>query len=270
MRKKINLFSFWCGLLILGFTSCKKEGIQDTNFVFDIEDEFELSLTEKLVPGENTSFWLNISSLREFDCANYGLESSKNIFINNTIEVAVSELIIPEDCLEGSAPAKGQVSFDALESGTYDFNISIVNQIENKGKLYVQPDFYELQIEEGNGILMPKSTLQKIPNQTIWGYIGYEDNNIATVDDLITELNQSLEGLVLPNGNYGHFQLNNGEVIIPKVNVAHSKHLNFIFHLKNDNVDELKKIVEEDYCPQYNGKINLKLFSSDGIEIECI
>ncbi len=269
MRKKINLLSFWCGFLILGFTSCQKDSNPDTNFVFDIEDEFELSLTEKLVPGDNTSFWLNISSLREFECTNYGLESSKNVFVNNSIQVAVSELIVPDDCIEGNAPAIGQVSFDALEPGTYEFSISIVNQIENKGTLYVQPDFYEMQIEDGNGILMPQTILQKIPNQTIWGYVSYEDNNIDLVGDLLADLNQSLESLTLPDGNYGHFQYNDGQVTIPNVKASYSKHRSFVFHL-NISVDDLMEIVEETYCPLYNDKIDLMIFTSDGHEIECI
>ena len=270
MQKKLNLLIFCCGFLILGFTSCQKDGSKGTNFVFDIEDEFELSLSEKLTIGENTSLLMDISSLREFDCENYSLLSNSSVFVGKIIEVSVSELMTPDNCVPGLAPAMGQVTFNALVLGNYDLTVSLVNQIENRGTLSVYPNYYEIQLEEENGILLPYTKLHKIPQQTIWGYVGYEDNDINVASELLNDMYQSLETVSnISNGNYGHFQFNDGQVELPKEKISATRHLTFIYHLTTP-IEELKIKVEEVYCPQYQSQIDLKIYTSDGVVIDCL
>lgn len=258
-------------MCILLLVSCAKDDPAGQNFVFDLEEEFELRLKENLSNIDSLGLDIELVSLSEFNCTNVGISTLANIFGGERIRVAVEDLLVPEICDEGSAPAVGSSFIGHLAPREYQITVTLVNEIENEGTLTVFPDHYEINIEEENGLTIPHSRLNKIPTQTIWGYVGYDNADIAIADELMADMLQFLQTTSLTSGNYGHFQLSEGgQVILPESeNIKTTSYQTFVFTL-NSTVDELQRKVEDSYCPQYQSEIDLKIYVANGTEIECL
>lgn len=269
MYQIANKLFLW-SLLVLLLASCSKDDTSGENVVFDIEDEFHLNLKEELGLAENRNLLFEISSIREFDCENYLLNAAVNRVTEGRISIAVTELIEPMDCIVGQAPATAEVSVSELNQKEYLLNVALVNQIENEGILRVFPDYYELTIQQENGIQLPYPRLQRIPNQSIWGYVAYEDAHLDMANALVEDLRELIEFPYFTPGNYGHFLLkDSGELELKESDFdANKQQQTFLFQVKG-SMEEFRQKVEDTYCPLYQDQIDLKIYTAEGDVIGC-
>ena len=262
----------WFGLLFVSllFVSCRNEDPKETNFVFDIEDEFHLGLIESLSPEKDRQLNIGISSIREFNCKNFTINSTVEVLDGNRFRISVADLLTPEECIPGNAPAVGNIALGKLAPGAYQINVFLANEIDNKGTLIVQPDYYDILIEEENGILLPYSRLNRVPEQMVWGYVGFGSNGVEIADNLIGDMMELVEvDHSLALGNYGHFRIEeNQNIILPNEDIPYSFYQTFLFRLKVP-MEELRNQVDQIYCPQYGEKLDLILYASDGSRMEC-
>ena len=224
--KNSPLLSIFILIIFLG--SCNNDPIIDGPIDIDIEDEFNVLLWETL--GENErAFSLNIETILSNSCENAEIEYT---LYNQPDEIFVTvKDIINDHCAAGTFPATANVSLGTLSADEYDLDINLKNVIPNKGKLIVTNEYYEITISDLNGIIIPNKRLYKIPENTIWGYVAYEDaTGEIPHDNFKNDLSNLASTTSLTAGNYGYFNIEPNNSILLSENLPQSHIKPFIFN----------------------------------------
>ena len=256
--KNSAILSFFICILLLG--SCKDDpvvGPVDIN----IEDEFNVLLWENL-DNNNRTFNINLETILANSCENAEIEytqfnQSQGIFLT------VND-IINDHCTLGSFPAKASVSVGALTNTNYDVDINLKNVIPNTGNLTVTNDYYEISIDNPNGIIIPNNRLYKVPENTIWGYVAYEDAaGEIPYDNFIGELNNLTTSSFATKGYYGYFEIkeNNEVQILQSLAQNHVQHFIFKFNGESNDLENLKTTYQTNFP-----NMEFKIYTSKGEE----
>ena len=209
-------------------------------------------------------FQLTIETIEEENCTNSTIEFSY-LHSSSNINISIQDILTPADCSPGQAPAKSTVDIGNLAPGFYELDIDLKNTIFNKGQLTVTDSRFTIDMNSDDGISFLRRELLRIPNQTIWGYIGFHNSS-----DAIIALNftQELEAISstrsLEKGYYGHFNINSDG----KLNMEHPFDANqsrTFFHEFNGEDTALQNLVDT-YRTDYGDAIEIKLFNSEGKE----
>lgn len=259
MLKNTNLGAL---VFILIFTiGCKDEPIvEDVNVT--IEDEFNILLWEFLEEN-NRSLSLNVETIKSESCENTLIDVTLSVATNN-ISFTVHDIPEP-DCPTPIYTATANVELGSLDSPSYKLIISLKNVIQNQGILTMEDDYYELVMEESNGIVIPEKILYKVPQNTIWGYVASDNSNADSVSDgFINELADATDEQDYIDGYYGYFSAVNNELTILNQNISQSSVRTFGFSYQGDNSD-LNTILST-YRSQ-NSDVEFKIFTSSGEEL---
>ena len=259
MLKSINLGAI---LFFLIFTiSCKNDPIVEDVSV-TIEDEFKILLWESLDENSHT-FNLNIETIQSESCEN-SLIDIVPFTMGSNISFIIND-IPPPDCQLPNFVANANIEVGSLNFQSYHVNISLKDVIQNEGTLTVEDDFYELEMEELNGIIVPEKRLYKIPQNTIWGYIASDNSNADSVaDGFISELDNVVENQDYSDGYYGYFSAENNKLTILNQDILQSSIRTFGFSYVGDNLDLM--VILSTYRSQNSG-VDFKVFTSKGEEL---
>lgn len=267
---RINfLVSCLCLILVLG---CKKN--KDNNIIVNIEDDFYVDMFEDISNGERR-FELRITTIKDQPCLNasidYDLDFEEQ---SNTIDLSINDLVDPEQCIEGSEPVFVIVPFGSLNSGTYTFNINLKDAVVNKGRLVVYNDRYEMSMESDDGIEIVHEELMRIPNNTIWGYVGYDVNNAsADATDFISELKNLPNVFDVQNNNlykpgyYGYFNLEDNKDILLSGEINANNFRSFIFQQEDENPTNVETLINTT-CVEH-AELTIEMFMQNGQELNC-
>jgi hypothetical protein len=258
MLKSTNLGAL---VFLLIFTvGCKDEPIVEVVDV-TIEDEFNILLRESLEEN-NRTFNLTVETIKLESCENTLIDVVPSI-VGSNISFTIHD--IPEsNCSEPIFTATAIVDVGSLDSPSYEMIISLKNVIQNQGTLMVENDYYELEMRDFNGIVIPEKRLYKVPQNTIWGYIASDYSSADSVSDgFINELAEVSDDQDYIDGYYSYFSVVDNELTILNRNIPQDSVRTFGFSYQGDNSD-LTAILST-YRSQNSG-VDFKIFTSTGEE----
>ena len=247
--------------LLMFFTiGCKDDPIVD-DVNINIEDEFKVIPWETL-DGDSRTFHLNVETIKSESCENTTIDVAPST-VGSDISFTIHAVPEP-DCPAPIFVANANVEIGLLNFQSYDLIISLKNVIQNKGTLDVTGDYYDLKMTDLNGIVLPEKRLYKVPQNSIWGYIAYDDNGSSTVaDNFVSEVSDLSDGLEYIDGFYGYFSSLNNELTILNKNFSQNSIRTFGFAFDGDSAD-LESILET-YRTQNLG-VEFKIYTSLGEE----
>lgn len=249
-------------ILPLFLGACDLDSLKEPIIISNIEKEFNLDLWEHLNQG-NRSAQLLIETISLEDCENYSIDYH---FIRSSskLEVSLNEIVPPQDCTTGEAPAQSIIDLGNLQAGLYDLNIDLKNTVFNEGTLAVTDESFTVNMTTDEGIIFVRRELLRVPNEAIWGYIGVTDiGQISIVEDFITDLEQLSTLKDYKSGYYGYFSVNTEK----KVNMADlpfaAENMNTFVYQYAGEETALQELVDS-YRTNYGALIEIKLTNTQG------
>jgi hypothetical protein len=193
--------------LVIAFSGCKLDNLNDPIIVPLIDKEFSFDLWQTL--GENTisNLELQMYTIENEDCLNTKILSNYNRTGRN-ISLTLYDILDPEVCDPGSAPATGIQSVTDASPDGYTLTIELQDVVSNGGTLTITDEAYQVVMDEENGISWLHTELRRIPEDALWGYLVYtnpeEESRIAS---FVNEINNLGSDLPLTAGYYGYFSV---------------------------------------------------------------
>lgn len=193
-------------------TGCDLNSIKDPIVLTDVEDEFFLDMWEEITP-QGRSFQLSVATIADQPCRN-GQVAYETSIRQSEIDVSLLEIIQPEDCVAGQAPAVAEIELGQLTDQFYAISIDLREAIVNRGRLTVDQEAYSLDLFSDYGLRPLRSELRRIPSNQFWGYISYPEALQSVADSLEKDLT-AFGNYQLPQaGYYGYFTVANGRLAI--------------------------------------------------------
>ena len=267
MKRNLRFGPYWVLASLVLLASCQLEKLQDPIVIpNNIEKEFYIDLQEYLHPT-NRQLRFTIRTIKDQECMNETVETDY-VSAGREVSLSINSIVPAVDCQEGMAPAKSEQLAGQLQAGAYNFDVALRNTVVNKGKLIVNADNYSISMETQEGIIFLHNNLQKIPNNTFWGYVVCDESEWESLQAALTN---QLSGLaIIPDyrsGYYGHFEINNSTLGSRKVFLADPPTADFhfpILYQLNETADENRlKTLLDDFRANHTA-ITLKGFNTDG------
>lgn len=245
--------------VLLGLSACNKDEVETTPLGSVNIDMYEL------LSYSGREFGFKAYTDLESYPVSYEIRSNKKLDGN---KITVNLLDIEKVTVSGVAvplgPASTFVNFGSLSDGEYDFEINVVDRI-NSGKLKIYPSFYVLSFDDTDGLTVNNDTLRRLPEGTLWGYVGYMDTAYAAPaqDFIDTLLSIGATPLNIAPGNYGYFEYSEDSVFSQTVNSKYTYAKEFYLSY-NHSLEALNGIL---YYYDFNYRqlyINIGWFYGDG------
>lgn len=246
------------------FSSCDKDS--GTN----VDSEINIKMVESLDIFPRTLL-LHCSTTKIYPCLDYSIyvtcqQSSKNIDISFK---GVSEP--PGICRTQPWPATTVIDLGTLSNGTYLINIDN-GDVKVKGNLIVSSDSYTVNVVNKSSLSFINTPLNKIPEHTIWGIIGYHEQGTSSlVQSFLTACKNlgATKGTYTPgyyNDRAGHaFEIDkNGDINYPDAALGYRFVQLFIFHY-SENITDIEQLVRK-YARDYGEHISITVNTDKGEE----
>ena len=196
-------------LVVLTITACTKES-STTNFV-NLDSEFVVNINQKLTEEGPLSV-LEFSTTEAQECGDskivyqlYNEEGNTNIIIDG--------ISIVEFCQEDEKVISESI---LLKQGTTTLSISLRDIVKNTGHHIATPEQFRFEMNSTNGLIIERNQINRIPLQTVFGYIGGTSSDI---DNAITILNTHTQG-DLTDGSYGLFTKREEDFALDNYSIA--------------------------------------------------
>jgi hypothetical protein len=249
-------------ILLMLLSSCRQEIADGT--IVDVDKAFELKLWQTLDATSGT-LQIAVNSIKQERCGSL-------LRINNSVQTPDGALIInlanytdtPNNCGNINELVHDTLTCGKMRNGIYSVQISLKNAVISKGSLTVRDDRYNLQMLQENGIKVSVPTLQRIPQNTLFGSIS-TDNGFEYVARAFSDSLAFLTTpLALSNGNYGFFNVENSvyqpfSLVVTKPNATH-----FLQKLPSDAKQKLLNLVAQ-FRNRYGAAIEITLLSQEGM-----
>jgi len=245
------------------FCSCVSEPEEVT--FFNPDQEFLIDLNQVL-SSDGPHLVFEISSLDYFNCAEVIINS--NLKLSGTsIDLQIENFEIPENCSIASGSgtnigpletAKGNPSI-FLDALIYDISISAQDLFSNMGSVYSGNNQFRIEMGTTDGITVGRKTLNKIPNNHVWGWISTQGTATSFLEDLSPFV---YESDLLMLGDYGHFNvIDSDHLNIPGISGA--LETTFIYEIDDeDGLREYVKNIRENFTD-----VELSITLSNGEEL---
>ena len=134
--------------------------------------------------------------------------------------------------------------------------------VYNYGTLSVADDYYQVEMRNSDGITFPYKRLYRIPQNTIWGYIAYDENSsIPVASSFLNELEVLAVDKNFQDGYYGYFSVLNNNLSILNEDIPFSKQTAFGYEFEGNN-DNLIGLLTS-FRNNYPG-MEFRIFTSKG------
>ena len=252
--------------MLMILAACNPSRVEDPIVIADVEEEFIIYPREVLnttTPKELE--WVIVSKNTE-PCQNYEIKArlEKN---STNLSLYIDEITNPDDCVVGEIIPSLILNSGKINQTTYNFNITLKKTIENSGHLKKTDNRYTIQIGSENGIDLQHKELISIPNDALWGYIGWHEGLEA---DQITSALDKIKSLWpsenLPSGFYGHFVIMPGDHDKPAL-LEHPDYELFqtvLLSKADKDVEAIQKELDILKAQISNTGINIVLFDNSG------
>ncbi len=252
--KQILLFLF--SILLLIGTSCSKD---EPDTQFNVNTDFVIDMKEDLSLTGGTLLF-KVKTINDQECLDTGIDFNFN---RSATKVTLSflDLITPEECITGSAPATASISTGDLATIDYRFKIDLRGEVESDGILNVLGDRYIVSFVEASGFEFPEKTLLRIPRNTIWGYVNHSESNEEMAVDFISDLGTNASATTLEEGYYGWFKGAGAEVT--EMDNLPTERFNSLFVFEYEGTDDVLENLIADFRSE-NEDMEVALFDWAG------
>jgi hypothetical protein len=211
-------------LLLLGLLpACDNFlGGDDHTSSLPIDSKIQITFSELLSPNpQQRVLVLNCRTEKIYGCYNYRL-AYRLSRLGSTLKIQFSQVSVPEICLDAPGPATVAIDLGFLPAGTYRLMIG-PSGTGVAAELKVTAGSYEVQGGDGPAIGFPAPKLNRVPDNTVWGLIGYlglGEPFASVAQDYLDSLEaRGAEIQVLSPGDYGYFSIDQaGEIETPANN----------------------------------------------------
>lgn len=265
---KKQKYLWFLSLLFLVGCSVDDPFVDETNQIFYLEDEFNISLIESL--GEQRGLDMRVETINAQSCLNSVMNFSYSYLPNSTLHfLTLNEIIEPENCDEGDSPVVTDIALASPIAGSYNMDINLLYEIRNVGQLEITEEYYDLRLDTELGINLPYNRLNRIPDQTIWGYFAYKNeaqNFIA--EEFVKDLEELAMEFDFITGEYGHFRIEDDNRFNLEVETDKDFYQTFLYRFEG-SVSDLEQMINEKFCSVYQSTIDVKVFTSEGELLTC-
>ncbi len=228
-------FFILISFFVISLSSCNKESANvDIN---NIKKELEVTLMQNV--NERGPFAeLHISTIDSLDCKNVFLTTSIET-IDNRFYIEINGISTPAVCEIGKSKPSSNIQLPETNSSV-DFSMITKNTIINIGKLSITENDIKLQFETLNGIKVNNSKINKIKQNSAWGIISSDDQEIISAFKQLIEKHK-VSSSNINTGNYGLFNFVSTYEVNVKDNVLKipSKNISQEFYFQYKNWTEL-------------------------------
>jgi hypothetical protein len=253
MKKSIFLIL----VLPLFLLACEKApysaGALDSDILF---------LMAETLDGGPRSLQFHCRTGKIYPCSNYGIAHSLKKR-SQTIGINFSHVILHDFCLTALGPATTIIDIGSLNEGHYALEVSVGHD-RSLGQLTVTEEYYQLDFVERSRLQPQVHRLNRVPENTIWGRVGYHDEATANlVQSFLDSLHAAgaSHGQFAP-GNYGHFTIDGEGEIVPPTNHGYYFIRPFVMLWEGDT-QAIKELVAS-FGSQYDHKMKILLQTSRG------
>jgi hypothetical protein len=203
MWKKNSLLTI--GSLLCILSACNLDQNKEPIVVPVLEDEFYLDLWQNLSP-QGSELVIEFKTLKEEECLNTEVLSNYSRS-NRNLTLTLFDILAPETCIPGLAPAQGEEQLTSLGQGTYNLIIELQEIVANEGVLSIDDTAFRVETPT-NGFQWQHGRIERMPASALWGYLSYTTDE----ERLLAEqrLAQLADFTSLPDwsaGYYGYFTL---------------------------------------------------------------
>lgn len=163
-------------LIYILFVALFLSGCRSDSMIEVIDSDVRLKLWET-VDSTGRSLMLYCSTEKQYSCSNYAIDRSFNVSPGN-IQIDFNGITTPEICLTSIGPATTTINLGSLANGTYQLVIN-VERNKSEGRLIVTSGFYEIILDQQEKLQIVNPILNRIPDNTIWGNVGYHTSTTA-------------------------------------------------------------------------------------------
>lgn len=247
---------FLLSILLLVGTGCDKDN-PDTQF--NVNTDFVIDMKEELSPTGGTLLF-KVKTVNNQDCLDTEIDFS---FSRNASKVLISflDIIVPEDCIAGSAPATAYINTGDLAIIDYQFKIDLRGEVESDGILNILGDRYIVSFIEASGFEFSEKELLRIPNRTIWGYVNHSESDEEIAADFISNLEANSSPATLEEAYYGWFKIADDRVT--EMDNLPTERSNSLFVFEYEGTDDALESIIADFRSE-NENLEVALFNWEG------
>lgn len=250
--------------LLLVMLACNTDKTEAPVLDTEIAKEYELDLWETLDNNTRT-FQIRANTIQSQDCLNYYIESSISRK-GNSFEINLGKPQISSVCERGIGTAKSTLDLGTISNGTYNLTIKLGQIVPSTGRLVVSNGSYYLSILNPIGFRIIHNNLLRVPDNSIWGYIGYDANALPVVTQFFTDLAGISQNIDLPKGYYGHFNLSeNGDIELGNAQVSTDRPIQPILRRFQANEKDLENLIQT-YREKHGQSVLIRLRNTAGKE----
>lgn len=236
----------------------------DPIIIPNVEDEFFIELREEFGNGDRDLFW-NLSTIESVWCEGAAINFSFLRESSRALSLSINDVSAASDCEPADQPAQSDVEIGPLDQGTYTLQISLRDALSQEGVLRVFDEFFQIDLEEVNGVVALRERLYRIPDQSVWGFVDHkgEEELINAASLFLEDLEEITQGRLLSNGHYGYFESgSNGAEITFTDAVTTSQTLLTFQRGFNENKAAIVDLIEH-YRMSYPA-LNIQVFNTLG------
>ena len=242
-------------MLSLVLTGCNKA----TETVSNIDSEIVITMNE----SSSRTLQLYLSTTKIYPCCNYPIDLSWKSS-SNIIDVSVKGVIETDFCFTALGPATMSIDLGVLSNGTYLLNFHD-GHLKRSGELIVSSNSFKINFVDNPIFRFPNTPLNKVPENTIWGLVGYHEQGTASlVQSFFNDLvNLGAEKKKYNSGYYSAFEIDkDGEITYPGALWGYWFDQPFIFHYSG-NIANVDTLVEQ-YARDFKEKLNITVNTDKG------
>lgn len=192
-------------LVISSLSGCEDSGTGTDYEYQPIESRINVQLFVPLPDSVNLT--LNCATEEYYPCFNYAIVYNLTR-LGRTMNINFAGIAIPNICLTAFGPATCRIPFTSVSPGSYDLTF-VVRGKSHAFKLAVSDTSYVVSGTDTDDVAFVKPALMRIPQGTLWGYIGYPS---LTVGPLVQSFLDSARALgcqtvQLAGGDYYYFSI---------------------------------------------------------------
>lgn len=248
------------GVVAFALVGCKLESLQDPIIVTNIEKEFYINLWEELYPNTR-NLRIDLQSIKNQDCLNYGIDYKWNA-ASSQFDLEINDITPPGDCLPGIGPANAKIGVGELENQFFKMKIGLGETVVNEGQLVVNGESYTLQMDTEEGIIIPEKVLRRVPNNSVWGFVAYQNSEDQPVaSNLLEQLNTFGNSIDLTEGKYGYFSFLDSKLLVSGA-PATGQVSSFIIEYDGDQ-KAIQEVVDN-FRANHSSSVTLKVLTSSG------
>ena len=250
--------------LLLVMQACVTDKTEAPVLDTAIAKEYELDLWETLDNNTRT-LQIRANTIQSQNCLNYNIESSISRKGSN-FEINLGKPQIPSVCEPGIGTAKSTLDLGIISNGTYNLTVKLGQIVPSTGRLVVSNGSFYLSILNPIGFRITRNNLLRVPDNTIWGYIGYDANASPVVTQFFTDLAGISQNIDLPKGYYGHFNLlESGVIELGNAPASTDRPIQPILRRFQANEKDLEKLILN-YRERHGQSILIRLRNTAGKE----